>query len=70
MLTEDLALELDHDRMLLRLCSAMGIESDPTRFVTWCCMQNGKTWPSPTMSDVPHALAPRMLPSHPTWSAW
>lgn len=32
-MAEDLALELDHDRMLLRLCSAMGIESDPTRFV-------------------------------------
>ena len=31
-MTEDLALELDHDRMLLRLCAAMGIESDPTRF--------------------------------------
>ncbi len=29
---EDLALELDHDRMLLRLCRAMGIESDPSRF--------------------------------------
>jgi hypothetical protein len=33
LLAEDLALELDHDRMLLRLCAAMGIESDPTRFV-------------------------------------
>jgi hypothetical protein len=32
-LAEDLALELDHDRMLIRLCAAMGIESDPTRFV-------------------------------------
>ena len=32
-MAEDLALELDHDRMLLRLCQAMGIESDPTRFV-------------------------------------
>jgi hypothetical protein len=31
-ITEDLALELDHDRMLLRLCSAMGIDSDPSRF--------------------------------------
>jgi hypothetical protein len=31
-ITEDLALELDHDRMLLRLCSAMGIESDASRF--------------------------------------
>jgi hypothetical protein len=30
---EDLALELDHDRMLIRLCAAMGIESDPARFV-------------------------------------
>ena len=28
-MAEDLALELDHDRMLLRLCTAMGIESDP-----------------------------------------
>ena len=32
-MAEDLALELDHDRMLIRLCAAMGIESDPTRFV-------------------------------------
>ncbi len=32
-MAEDLALELDHDRMLLRLCAAMGIESDPTHFV-------------------------------------
>jgi hypothetical protein len=32
-MAEDLALELDHDRMLLRLCSAMGIQSDPSRFV-------------------------------------
>jgi hypothetical protein len=31
-MAEDLALELDHDRMLLRLCSAMGIATDPTRF--------------------------------------
>jgi hypothetical protein len=31
-MAEDLALELDHDRMLLRLCGAMGIESDPSRF--------------------------------------
>ena len=31
-MAEDLALELDHDRMLLRLCSALGIESDPSRF--------------------------------------
>jgi hypothetical protein len=31
---EDLALELDHDRMLIRLCSAMGIESDPAKFVS------------------------------------
>ncbi len=31
-MTEDLALELDHDRMLLRLCTAMGIESAPARF--------------------------------------
>ena len=31
-MTEDLALELDHDRMLLRLCTALGIESDPSRF--------------------------------------
>ena len=31
-MAEDLALELDHDRMLLRLCSAMGIETDPARF--------------------------------------
>ena len=31
-ITEDLALELDHDRMLLRLCTAMGIRSEPARF--------------------------------------
>ncbi|HEY6426008.1 MAG TPA: hypothetical protein VIX84_02140 [Acidimicrobiales bacterium] len=31
-MAEDLALELDHDRMLLRLCSAVGIETDPSRF--------------------------------------
>jgi hypothetical protein len=31
-MTENLALELDHDRMLLRLCAALGIESDPSRF--------------------------------------
>jgi hypothetical protein len=31
-MTEDLALELDHDRMLLRLCSAMGIDTEPERF--------------------------------------
>jgi hypothetical protein len=30
---EDLARELDHDRMLIRLCSAVGIRSDPTQFV-------------------------------------
>jgi hypothetical protein len=33
-MTEDLALELDHDRMLLRLCTALGIESDPSRFAS------------------------------------
>ena len=32
-MAEDLALELDHDRMLLRLCRALGIESDPSHFV-------------------------------------
>jgi hypothetical protein len=32
MMAEDLALELDHDRMLLRLCTAVGIESEPERF--------------------------------------
>ena len=32
-IAEDLALELDHDRMLIRLCSAMGIQSDATQFV-------------------------------------
>jgi hypothetical protein len=31
-MAEDLALELDHDRMLLRLCAAMGIDSDASRF--------------------------------------
>ena len=33
-MAEDLALELDHDRMLLRLCTALGIESDPSRFAS------------------------------------
>jgi hypothetical protein len=33
LLAEDLALELDHDRMLIRLCAALGIESDASRFV-------------------------------------
>src|SRR5271154_3488124 len=32
MMAEDLALELDHDRMLLRLCTALGIETEPDRF--------------------------------------
>jgi hypothetical protein len=32
MMAEDLALELDHDRMLLRLCTTMGIDSEPERF--------------------------------------
>jgi hypothetical protein len=32
-IAEDLADELDHDRMLIRLCSAMGIPSDATQFV-------------------------------------
>jgi hypothetical protein len=32
MMAEDLALELDHDRMLLRLCTGMGIETEPERF--------------------------------------
>jgi hypothetical protein len=32
LMAEDLALELDHDRMLLRLCTAVGIESEPQRF--------------------------------------
>ena len=31
-MAEDLALELDHDRMLLRLCAAIGIQSEPARF--------------------------------------
>ena len=31
-MSEDLALELDHDRMLLRLCTALGIETEPARF--------------------------------------
>ena len=30
---EDLARELDHDRILLSLCAAMSIEHDPARFV-------------------------------------
>jgi hypothetical protein len=31
-LTEDLALELDRDRMLVRLCAALGIETDTALF--------------------------------------
>ena len=31
---------------------------EPTRLVTWCCMQSGKTVPSPTISDTPHAFVP------------
>jgi hypothetical protein len=31
-MTEDLALELDHDRMLLRLCTAVGIATEPEWF--------------------------------------
>src|ERR1700691_964949 len=30
---EDLARELDHDRILLSLCAEMGIDHDPARFV-------------------------------------
>jgi hypothetical protein len=30
---DDLAIELDHDRTLLRLCAAMGIRHDPGLFV-------------------------------------
>ena len=30
---EDLACELDHDRILLSLCAALSIEHDPARFV-------------------------------------
>jgi hypothetical protein len=33
-MAEDLALELDHDRMLLRLCAALGIKSEPGRFAS------------------------------------
>jgi hypothetical protein len=33
MVAEDLARELDHDRILLSLCAAMSIEHDPARFV-------------------------------------
>jgi len=33
-LAEDLALELDHDRTLLRLCAYLDIEHDPARFIT------------------------------------
>ena len=32
-MAEGLALELDHDRMLIRLCSVVGIRSDATEFV-------------------------------------
>ena len=30
---EDLARELDHDRILLSLCAALDVEHDPARFV-------------------------------------
>ena len=30
---EDLARELDHDRILLSLCAAMDVDHDPARFV-------------------------------------
>ncbi len=33
-LAEDLALELDHDRTLLRLCAYLHIDHDPARFIT------------------------------------
>jgi len=33
MTADDLALELDHDRHLLWLCAAMGIDDDPAKFV-------------------------------------
>src|SRR5947207_15618474 len=39
--------------------------SEPARLATWCCRQCGNVLPSPTISDVPQALAPRMLASHP-----
>ena len=32
-IAQDLALELDHDRNLLRLCGALGIEMSPEAFV-------------------------------------
>ncbi len=32
-MADDLAFQLDHDRFLLRLCSAVGIDHDPERFV-------------------------------------
>jgi FAD/FMN-containing dehydrogenase len=31
-MADDLAFQLDHDRFLLRLCSAVGIDHDPERF--------------------------------------
>jgi hypothetical protein len=33
-LTEDLALELDRDRMLMRLCATLGIETDTALFAS------------------------------------
>lgn len=33
-MTEELARQLDHDRMLLRLCTAIGIETDPALFAS------------------------------------
>src|SRR6188474_164691 len=43
----------------------------PAMFAIWWWMQFGKTLPSPTISDEPHAFAPRMLPTQPiAWSAY
>src|SRR5260370_22078880 len=37
--------------------------SEPIKLANWCWMQSGKTVPSPTINEVPHAFAPKMLSS-------
>ena len=45
--------------------------SEPIRLAIWCWMQSGNTVPSPTMNEIPQALAPRMLSSQRSaWAAW
>src|SRR5439155_25955861 len=45
--------------------------NEPARFATWWWMQCGNVLPSPTISEVPHALAPRTFASHlPLYAAY